>query len=299
MARDFAIIIVAGGLSGGSLLLGSGLGAFLVFVAPLPLFIVGLSRGYVSAAISVAAGAVLIAAYGAFLGAVQFILVFGSPAVWLCRLALLAQPTKTGVSWYPAGRLVVWATAMPIALFFVLLAMFAGAEGGLQSQISKLIGAVFDVLAQLQVQAPPPEAVMAVAEFFPAIAGTTWMFMILSNAIAAQAILQRWRWNIRAPATIADLELPIWLLAPLLVALAASFLPGTLAFAGRTVAILGLVPYFFLGLALIHSVVARWQGRRGALVAFYVVLVVAFGWAALLVAALGLVEQLIGLRRRT
>ena len=57
------------------------------------------------------------------------------------------------------------------------------------------------------------------------------------------------------------------------------------------------VPYFFMGLAVIHTLSRPWSARTLALAMFYLFLIV-FHWPVAVIAALGLVEQWVGLRQR-
>ena len=66
---------------------------------------------------------------------------------------------------------------------------------------------------------------------------------------------------------------------------------------GRNLALVLAVPYFFLGLAIVHSAARRMAMAGLLLVTFYFVIVIS-GWAALVVVGIGLFEQWIGLRNR-
>jgi hypothetical protein len=300
MPIELALVVAAGLVSGATMVLGGFVGVILGFFAPLPLFLVGLSRGYISAAVATLAGTGIVLAFSPSPGAMtalQYALVFGAPTVWLCRLALLSRPGASGAEWYPSGRLLLWAIAFPAAAFLALYAAFIGADGGLKGAIARLLGRMLEVLAELPIQKPPPELLAAIAEFFPPMTALTWLAIVVGNGLAAQALARRLRRNVRPGFALAEFTLPRWLLAPLVPTLVLTFFPGDAGFLGRTLAILLLVPYFFLGLALVHSFAARWRGRVGVLVAFYLALFF-FGWPALLVAALGVANQLMGLRKQ-
>ncbi len=298
MPVEFALVVVAGLVSGATMVLGGIVGVILGFFAPLPLFLVGLSRGYISAAVATLAGTGVVLAFGpSTITALQYALAFGAPTVWLCRLALLSRPLATGAEWYPSGRLLLSTVAFPAAAFLALYIAFLDAEGGLKGTIARLLARMLEVLANLPIQTPPPETLAAIAEFFPPVTALTWLTIVVGNGLAAQAITRRLGRNVRPSFALAEFALPRWLLAPLIATLALTFFPGDAGFLGRTLAILLLVPYFFLGLALVHSFAARWRGRVGVLVAFYLALFF-FGWPALLVAALGVANQLMGLRKQ-
>jgi hypothetical protein len=90
---------------------------------------------------------------------------------------------------------------------------------------------------------------------------------------------------------------PRWLL-PSVVAVAAVALVGSgqLGFLATNIALILSVPYFLTGLAVVHAVSVRWNGRLAILIALYLLLLL-FGWPLIVVTGLGMVEHWIGLRR--
>ncbi len=128
------------------------------------------------------------------------------------------------------------------------------------------------------------------------VAGS-WLVMSVANAAAAQGILARLGRNRRPSPAYRELTLPSWSGVALLVAVAAAWLGGDLGYVARSLAALALVPFALLGMATVHR---RVVGRpyAGLLLAmFYGVLFVAFGWAVIAVAGLGLVRFLTMFRR--
>jgi len=85
-------------------------------------------------------------------------------------------------------------------------------------------------------------------------------------------------------------------------AAAGLLLSGSLGFVGTNLCLILATPYFFSGLAVIHALAARNGARLGVLVLLYVTLglvILVLSWIAVLaMAALGLVDQIVGLRRR-
>src|SRR5262249_21248171 len=87
---------------------------FLFYLAPLPILSAALGWSHVAGLIAAAsATAAVVALSGIFFIAVP-VIAFG--AWWLGYLALLARPAPNGgggaLEWYPAGRLVLWATVI-------------------------------------------------------------------------------------------------------------------------------------------------------------------------------------------
>ena len=122
--------------------------------------------------------------------------------------------------------------------------------------------------------------------------------MTLLNAIIAQNVLVRMKKALRPTPAYADLQLPQWISWPLVAAAALALLgAGEMEYTGRNLAMILALPLFFLGLAVVHTWARSLSGGGMVLVAFYLILVLS-GWAALVVAGIGLVELWSGLRHR-
>jgi uncharacterized protein YybS (DUF2232 family) len=72
---------------------------------------------------------------------------------------------------------------------------------------------------------------------------------------------------------------------------------GAVQFVGISVLIVLAIPFCLAGLAVLHTLARRLRRPQIALVTFYV-LAGLFGWPLLVVAVLGLIDALFGLRRR-
>ena len=80
-------------------------------------------------------------------------------------------------------------------------------------------------------------------------------------------------------------------------AVALSLIPGETAYFGGTVAVMLSVPYFLLGLGIIHGISRGWTARIAFLGLFYMALVLV-PWLVMPVWLLGLLESGIGIRAR-
>ena len=104
--------------------------------------------------------------------------------------------------------------------------------------------------------------------------------------------------NLRPTPDIGALQLPVW---PAAVGAAAAVagltLGGDLGYFLRNLAVVAAVPFFLQGVAVVHVLSRRSAGGKPMLAVFYALLVV-LGWMAMVVAVLGLVEQLAGIRAR-
>ena len=75
----------------------------------------------------------------------------------------------------------------------------------------------------------------------------------------------------------------------------AAFVPEEVGTIGANAAVIAALPFMLVGLAVLHSVSQRWPARGLALGLVYVTTVI-LGWPAIVVAALGIVDQWLPLR---
>ncbi|MCU0894410.1 MAG: YybS family protein, partial [Rhodospirillales bacterium] len=95
------------------------------------------------------------------------------------------------------------------------------------------------------------------------------------------------------------LTVPDWFAWPLVGAAAISLVTGGDAqYLARNAAMILAVPYFFLGLTVVHALARRSAVKGLLLGVFYVVLVLFTLVAGAIVAGLGMIEQWVGLRER-
>ena len=288
-----------------SALVGAAGSLLLVFLVQLPLFVCGLSKeeGWIGAALAGAAGTAAMVLAGGPWAAGNFALAEAAPAILLSQRAGLRRPRPDGsVEWYPAGGLILWLTLYALAVLGGFMLLYLAAEGGLEGELRRGLAAL---LASLELSiSPEGQAVVdAFVAIMPGLAGATWLLITLGNATLAQALLQRFRRNLRPGPELASIAFPAWL--GLLLgasALLALLGPGSLGFAGRNFCFVLTIPYFFSGLACIHVALTRWQSGPRPVVLIYIALalvVIILSWLAVMaIAAVGVLDQLCGLRRR-
>ena len=96
--------LVSGLLQSAAILPGPG-ALILAYIAPLPLFLVGLGMGLQGAVVAVLVVGVLSVPLAGPLYAMIQVLVYGLPIIILSRQALMSRTDGQGVvHWYPAGR---------------------------------------------------------------------------------------------------------------------------------------------------------------------------------------------------
>ncbi len=300
---------VAGGALSAALYLlvvhGSPGAMLLAYFSPLPLFGVGLSFGTTYAGL---AGAVATAGIGVSAGALAaalFAVMTAVPAAWLVRYALLSRPLSTGVvapgapgsqEWYPPGLLLSWLTGFGVSAVLIAALALTGESGGVEDATRTFLMAAFNDVMPTVIDT---EAVIfALARYFPALVVTSWLLMLVINGLFAQSLLARFNRARRPSPNYAALVLPQWLWVPLLAAGTLMVVgSGTPEYLGLNLFIILAIPYFFLGLAVVHTLVRRSRQQTTLIVMFYFVLLL-FGWSGFLVAVLGVVEQWMGLRRK-
>ncbi len=272
---------------------------FVIF-APLPTFVVALSKGLAPGLYALGAATLVTAVVANLDLALKYAVVFAAPQAWLMRQALLERETPKGTEWYPPGLLIAWLVAIAAAFVAAAMLAYAGSEGGLAGAMRHDVEQVLELTAAVQgwpsreqdieVLAP------ALASIMPALLANLWLLMMAANGAMAQALVVRGR-NLRPSTPFAELEIPAVLIYALGAALVLSLLPGGLGFLGRTLITIIMAAYFIFGLAVIHWIARRIAARRVFLFAVYFLIVLLPG-LAVAVLILGLSEQVFGLRRR-
>ena len=272
-----------------------------VFFAPLPLFAAGLGLGLTSTLAAIAAGVVASAVVGGPFdipfGAPGYALAEGVPAALLVRQALLSRQEGGTTSWYPPGHLLTWLTGLAAAYILLATLALAGSPGGLVGAIEAALGSFVERAQETELAVDATEMIEFMADRLPAAAAIGWVFCVAVNMALAQAILVRRNRNRRPSTAFSTIEVPTVVLFPFVAALALSFVPGTLGFLGLTLAVILSIPYFLVGLAVLHTVSRPWPMRELILGAVYVLTIVVF-WFLIALAALGFVERWLRLRRR-
>lgn len=271
-----------------------------VHLAPLPLFAVGLSLGVKPASIAVGGGIVTTTAIAGPTSAALFGLVYALPAWMVSRQMLTRWTAPDGrIRWYPPGHAVCCLAALGAGLYAVAAIAVVAGGGSLAAAFAEFLERTLaDYVPGLE---PEPRAAIVgtLAPFLPGFIAASWVLTSAINGVLAQGLLVRMGHNLRPSPTYADLRLPEWS-SWLLVAAAALALLGTGEWQalGRNLALIFAVPYFLLGLAVVHTFARRLKMPGFVLGTFYLILVLFALWAHLVVAGVGVVEQWEGIRRR-
>ncbi len=304
MSGRVLLLAALAGAASAAFHLAVGLGSFgaliLAYLAQLPLFAVGLGAGRGAALAASAVGLIVVAVALPLPIAGLYAVVTVLPVLVLTSWALLSRQDADGATaWYPIGYLVAVLNAVALALLGAAALYFSGTEGGLSGAGRAFLDEMTRGLAEDAglPGAPALPGAGAIVRFLPALVLVSWQMMVAVNGLLAQGALARFNANIRPGERFAELILPSWSILVLAAAAAASMLPGQIGDFGGNAAIVALLPFFFLGLSVIHAVSTRWPARAFLLAAVYLILVIS-GWPALIVAALGVVEPWLRLRER-
>jgi hypothetical protein len=302
MPKDLGLSVVAGLASALvflSVLTGGGLAAALAYLIPLPILLIGLGRGTRGALVGGGIGLATVAA-AAPTSVSVFVLVALVPPAVLLVLAFWRRQEPSGERvWLSPGTILGWVSVVAVGLMVLGTIVVAAPGTGLEEQAQALVAKALDQLASDAAPDLREAAGKLWSAFFPAMLGSAWWLMTVANGTLAQWIVIKAGHELRPPPAYGDLELPLWLAAALAVTVLAGAVDrGNVGYLARNAAVLLLWPQLFAGLAFVHSVARRRAQPGLALVVFYVVFFVTFGWSFIAVAGLGLVRHWTRLRRR-
>lgn len=281
-----------------SVLTGSPGAVMFAYFTQLPLAATGLALGFMPAAVAAAVASVVVALAGSMGGSLTlFLLIWVLPVLVVVYFSLQNRPGEDGTTeWYPLGRILGWLTALSLVIFAVALIAFAGREGGLQGAIKSFLGVYFQPLTSVD-QAAVNRVIHSFTRVFPGAVAASWITMATINCVLAQRLVTAAGKNIRPKPSYRDVEALIW---PAIIAIGGALtilFGGNLRFAGLNTLIIALVPFFFIGLAVLHSISAAWPGRPLLLAGVYVFLILLL-WPAAIVALLGIAEKWTDFRGR-
>lgn len=299
MLRAATIAAGGGAVSAGVALLAlSGYpgGAVLAYLAPLPLLLVGLGLGAAALPLAAAAGIGLVAATGGIAAAGVYGGLHALPSWLIVRIALATKPggANGSVKWFPPGAVLCWLSALAAIM---VAAGVIGAWGDAERSVQDLLDSALAVAAPAVSENDRTVLIAQIAPLFLGGMGAVWVTMMAINGVLAQSLLVRGGWNVRPSPQWSALKLPDWiswvLVGAALVGIAGD---GDLRYLGRNLVVVFLVPYFFVGLAVVHGFVRKMPVPGLLLAGFYVILGLAFPGIGAAVAALGVIEEWVGVR---
>lgn len=300
--KQWMVIVASGALSalvGALAAFGSFGGFLLAYFCQLPLFLVGLSMGTVASALAAAVAGSAVIVMGGLFGALLFTLLNAAPVVILVRQALLFRTAdQSNVEWYPAGLLAAAATIIGLTLMLLAFLALGTTAEGVEGTIRQFLDQFAQRLPGDWSDDARQQFVAAIAPLLPGSIGLSWLVMLVINGALAQGLLVRFGHNLRPSPDFAGMELPRWLpVVTAVLVVGAIVLPGAFGLFARSTALVAALPFFLVGLAVIHALARRVAAGSMLLILFYILMLL-FGWPVVIVAFLGLVEQMAELRKR-
>ena len=275
-----------------------------MLMASMPLFGAALGLALPGVAVAGAAGALVVGVVGGIETAVTYLVMVAGPPGLVAWQGLRSRPDgKGGVAWYPPGLLLVWLVGHAAAAFGLIWLMTLGIQGGLMALLRDQVGLlVSDMTAGAGVPIALSDLSRLIDVFVMTLPGTalaTWIMLLIGNAALAQGALTRFGWALRPGMRLQEIELPITVHAVFvgLIALSA-VLGGQAQFAAINLAIILSVPFFLLGLSIVHAIADRLSSGWLFLTLFYVLLLITNAWVLALMVGLGFIEHWFGARHR-
>lgn len=303
MNKAALIAIGGGGLSAAATMAGLfGLpgGFLLAYLAPLPLVMVGLGLGPAAVLIAALTGVAAVGLLGGIASAGVYGGMHAFPSWLLVRQALTkpAGQDDTATGWYPVGAVLCWLTVIGASGAVATALSWQGA-GGIEDSVKGLLEQALAMAAPTLGDIDQETFISVMAPMFIGMTVTSWLLMIMLNGMLGQALLARRGWAIRPTPRWSELTLPDWISWLLAGAAAvALFGSGDFEYLGLNLVIIFAAPFFFLGLAVIHTLVRPLPARGFFLTALYVAMVPFFLLVGVVVAGLGVIEQWVGIRSR-
>lgn len=269
------------------------LGTVFILLPILPLLYIGMKQGLPSLgyAILVASIPLLI---GHSVAALYFYLIMiAFPALLIApRARLMVSSTgKHNASFFPVGTLMTDCVIYAAIIFAAVAIRYYG-EGGLSVLLEEHIAKTFSEEAMPNLQ---PNMQALITEWgFALIAASAWMWVALLyvHALIASIILQAQGKQPRPSLGITPFTLPKWLLLLQAALSMLSFMGDPeIAFMAKILFLILIMPYFLLGISIVHESIRQLPSRGLLLTLLYLTVVILF-WPAFIVAGIGLWRQL-------
>jgi hypothetical protein len=284
---------------------GSPLAFMLSYLAPLPVFVAALGWKHRAGLVAAIAGCLALALALRLPAGLAYAIGIALPAWGMAYLSLLGRQDERGeMEWYPLGRLMLWiagtAALVTLAGALAIVGDYDTYRAGMQRSIEAVLSGAVPGLSSPRL--PPglsaADLASTLTTWAPFVAAASFVPMITANLwIAARAVKASGRLPRPWP-FLPSLNLPREALIVFAVATVLAFAPGFFGFFGM--AIMGALTSAFLfnGLAGLHQMSFGKPWRTPALIGIYGGMLVGGTLVAPLIAILGFVDCLAGLRNR-
>ena len=295
-------IFFFGAMEGGSFF------AFLfLYLAPLPLFILGLKKDNPWCGLVGAVAAVALFFITTPQMSIMYLLAIAAPTTFFCEKAIL----RTGPSlkgWYSLSKLSLLLIVPPSFCFVLLTAYFWLYGQGLSFVFIEKTNEIFDLyITALKGQGQNINPSLSkqldgvkksFADTAPALISIFWMSLIVLNGLIAQSILKKSNRNQRPSFAIREVQIPRSFAVIFLSSLAlASFSSGELGYLVTNLTAILAFPVLLTGLGVIHTFAHKTNYSGSILLVLY--LIITFSrWAAIFVVLVGIADHFLKLRNK-
>lgn len=273
----------------------SGVDSFFLFFALLPLCVAGFRFGFSSLLAAICTATIVIVVLAGPASALLFVVLLAGPLLLFIPQSMTIQvEMESGQArWYPMGRILTDVTFYA-ALVFVAIAFHYAPEGGLEALFREGLNEAFSVQDPV-LQKELLDIMDKALPLLPAALIWWWVLVFYAHAALAQLIERRLHSFARASFALEPFVMQGWML-PLLAASAALslFWEGEASFTLEVLSLIFLLPYFLLGISIIHQFTRSWPNRLAVLGALYLLMVFTV-WPAAVIATLGIWRQCSGL----
>jgi hypothetical protein len=305
MIATISIALAAGlasALMFASITSGAPISLLLIYLAPLPLMVVGLAWGELGAAVGGIAAMLAIASLFGVPYSLAFVIANALPAWWLSHLVLIARPIARAAApatpdealeWYPVGRILLWIVIFATITTATTLLTMGSDAPTIQNTIRK---GLLDLMesAGLTLNDSTMDALVTIApigaEIVAAVMLTLNLWLAAKIAATSGRLQRPWP-------DLKNTALPTITIAVLAATVAVSFSGGLLAIVAQILAAGLSIAYAMTGFAVLHTLTLAMKSRALWLGCVYAI-VAGFAWALLAIALLGLADAVFGLRQR-
>ena len=295
-------IFFFGAMEGGSFF------AFLfLYLAPLPLFILGLKKDNPWCGLVGAVAALSLFFITTPQMSIMYLLAIAAPTTVFCEKATSrASPSPDG--WYSLSKLALVLIVPPTFCFVLLAAYFWLYGQGLGFVLIEKTNDIFDLYInalQGHGQNINPSVFKQLdgvkksfADTAPALIAIFWMSLIVLNGLIAQSILKKSNRNQRPSFAIREVQIPRPFAVIFLSSLAlATFSNGELGYLVTNLTAILAFPVMLTGLGVVHIFADKTNYSGSILFVFY--LIITFSrWAAILVVLVGIADHFLKLRNK-
>jgi hypothetical protein len=281
-----------------SLITGSGLALILAYLAPFPLFLAGLGNGGKPAAIAAFSGILFATFLGGPITGCIYAIMNAFPS-WLAVRLVLTSRTRDGhEEWFPLGHILSTFSVYGSVLFVLGVMFVLSPTESLPQMVEDFLSATVKAMGPLLSPAQVEVFVSSLKQLFPAMVLVSWMLMTVINATLAQGVLAKSGRALRPSPRYGELTLPDFASWAFVVCAAITVVTsGDIEYLARNMTIVMALPFFALGLTVVHKAVRLTRFAGALLAGFYLLLLLSI-WVALPVIGLGLIEQWVGIRSK-